>query len=185
MYQDSFDNHIPLLKKLPVVAKPWPLAMIRKLNKKLTTQQVDSIIKLAERYELIYSLGYHGNPQHGNHEVFFIPLLSTEFLGEGAVYDWLSGEEEEYWYNKTGYVTIIYAKLNFPALDQFFHSLLAELLKDVVNGSQHFPGHKCYINIGCIEGIMPVHLKENNSAISVYLKYHRLDNVIEFRAELE
>ena len=175
MYKESFYHHVPLLKNLPIVPIPWPLCQIATIDNSLASHHRTSIIKWAERYELLFSLGYHGN-----HEVYFIPLLATEFLGEDSSYEWLKGDEEDHWYNKTD-VNILYALLKFSALDFFFFSLLTEILKDVVNGVQQHSSYKCYIKIGCMEAIMPVHVPDVNSNINVYLKYHRLQNVVEFR----
>ena len=175
MFKESFCLHVPLLKNLPIVPIPWPLCQIATIDSSLANHHQTSIIKWAERYELLFSLGYYGS-----YEVYFIPLLATEFLGEDSSYEWLKGDEEDHWYNKTD-ANILYALLKFSALDFFFHSLLTEILKDVVNGVQQHSSYKCYIKIGCMEAIMPVHVPDVNSNINVYLKYHRLQNVIEFR----
>lgn len=168
-----FGHNIPQLKGLPIFLNPWPMSQI---DQAFSTQQQTSIMKWAERYDLFYSLGYSGN-----HEVLFIPLLSTEYLAEDASYDW--PEEDEPWYNRPD-TTVLYAKLNFSAIDHFFYLVLTEILKDIVNNNtQHNPNRKCYINYGCTEAIMPVHVSEVNTDITVYLKYHRLQNVVEFRTK--
>lgn len=173
MYREAFQHEIPLLKNLPIVLSPWPKAQILTLGR-FSTHQQDCIIKWAEHYELLYSLGYHIG---GKHEMFFIPALATEFLSEDASYDWPDSED---WYERED-VNILYARLNFSAIDYFFYGLLTEILRDIVKDSQRNPTLKCYINYGCMEAIMPIHVKEVGSDISVYVKYHRLQNVIEFR----
>ena len=169
-----FGHHIGELKNLPIALRPWPVAQITELQQHSTNQQQTSIIKWAEKFNLFYSLGYHGNQ-----EIYFIPLLATEFLGDHATYDWPEGDETDHWYNlKT--TTTLYAKLNFSATDHFFYSVLTEMLKDIVNAVRHNP-KKCFIKYLCREAIMPVHVAEANTDITVYLKYHLLQNVIEFR----
>lgn len=175
-YKD-FVHNIPLLQNLPIVLYPWPKAQILTIHPEVTSQQVISIIKWAEQYQLFYSLGYVSN-----HEVLFIPLLSTEFLADDACYDWPEGNEEDHWYNQPD-VTHLYAKLGFSATDHFFYSVLTELLKDILNGVKRNPSLKCYINYGCKEAIMPLRVPGVNTNITVYLKYHLLQNVIEFRTE--
>ncbi len=176
----DFVHNIPLLQKLPIVLYPWPKAQILSIYPGVSGQQITSIIKWAEAYELFYSLGYIAN-----HEVLFIPLLSTEFLADESCYDWPDGDESDHWYNQPS-VTRLYAKLGFSATDHFFYSVLTEILKDILNGAKHNPGLRCYINYGCKEAIMPIRVPEANQAhthITVYLKYHLLQNVIEFRTE--
>ena len=175
-YKD-FVHNIPHLQSLPVVLYPWPKAQIFNTNPEINSQQSVSVIKWAENYDLFYSLGYLGN-----HEVLFIPLLSTEFLADEACYDWPEGDEETHWYNRPN-VVYLYAKLGFSATDHFFYSVLTEILKDILNGMQPSPNLKCYINYGCTEAILPIHVPEANTNITVYLKYHLLQNVIEFRTE--
>ena len=175
-YKDSFTHSIQMVKGLPVVLSPWPKAQISALNSQLTMQQQTSILKWAEKYELLYSLGYHVN-----HEVYFIPLLATEFQSE-VTSDWPVGEEEDQWYNKQS-VNVLYAKLNICAIHHFFYLIIKEALKDVVNGVEVHSMHKCYIRDGCTEAIVPIHVPEIRSDIRVYLKYHILQNTVEFRTE--
>lgn len=176
-YRRVFAHHIPQLKNLPVVMHPWPMAQISNLQNTLTQQQQTSIIKWAERFELFYSLGYSRN-----HEVYFIPLLATEFLAEEASCDWPFEEEREPWFSHADVITL-YAKLNFSAVDHFFYSLLSEILRDVVNDAQHShdKNNKCYIKYLCREAVLPMRVANTSNVITVYLKYHLLQNVIEFR----
>lgn len=180
-YRDTFTHNISLLKNLPVVLSPWPAAQINNLASipSQYQQKTQSVIKWAEKYELFYSLGY--NMQF---EVYFIPLLATtEVMSEEASYDWPEEDEDgEHWFDRED-VTILYAQLNFPAVSHFFYSVLAEILKDVVNNNLQDASHKLYINFGCTEAIMPIHVPEISSSIVVYLKYNILQNVIEFRTE--
>lgn len=182
VYKETFTHDIPFLQNLPIALNPWPKAQIIGIHQNFTTQQVTNIMNWAEKYELFYSLGYMGN-----HEVYFIPLLSTEFLGDDAYYDWPDEDEEDSWYNKPS-ITVLYAKLNFSAIDHFFYSVLTEILKDVLNDVQHNLAKnarksKCYIGYRCQEAILPIRVEEISCDIKVYLKYHLLQNVIEFRTE--
>lgn len=175
-YNDAFTHVIPMVKGLPVVLNPWPLAQISALSSRLTMHQQRSIIKWAERYELFYSLGYHNN-----HEVFFIPLLATEFQSEVTA-DWPQKEDEEQWYNQPE-VKVLYAKLNFCAIHHFFYLLIKEALKNVVDGLELHSVQKCFIRVGCTEAIVPIYVPEIKMDIRVYLKYHMLQNTVEFRTE--
>ena len=177
MYKEAFTHSMPLLKHLPVVINPWPSAQILATHPNFTKQQIASIIKWAEDLKLFYSLGYWNL-----HEVYFIPLLATEFLAEDACYDWPFTDDDKPWFSEPD-VTTLYAKLNFSAVHHFFYAVLTEILKDIVAGVQNNPRQTCHIRDGCTEAIMPIHLPEGNNSILVYLKYHLLQNVIEFRAK--
>ena len=172
----NFDHNIPQLKGLPIFLSPWPMAQILNGHKNFTLQQQESIMKWAEQYDLFYSLGYYG--------MYFIPLLSTEFLGDDASYDW--PEEKELWNNRTE-TAVLYAKLNFSTTDHFFYLVLTEILKEILKGivrnTPLNPVQKCYINYGCTEAIMPIYISEVGSEITVYLRSHLLQNVIEFRTK--
>ena len=178
VYKDAFTHNIPMLQSLPVVVDPWPKSQIAAMHPNLTQQQVASIFKWAEDYELFYSLGYSGY-----HQVYFIPLLATEFLAEDACYDWPFVEEGDCWFDMPN-IIILYAKLNFSAIDHFFYAVLTEILRDIVDGRVHSSHNQtCYIRDGCTEAIMPIRVPEGGCTITVYMKYHLLQNVIEFRTK--
>ena len=172
-----YSHDIALLKELPVVISRFLKSRILATNPKFTNQQVASIVKWAEDFKLFYSLSY------SNHnEMYFIPLLATEFLGEDACYNWPFTDDNTPWFSEPD-VTTLYAKLKFPAVHHFFYSVLAEILKDTVAGVQNNPQQTCHIRGGCTEAVMPIHTPEGNKSILVYLKFHLLENVIEFRAK--
>jgi len=178
VYKDAFTHDIPMVKGLPVVLNPWPKAQIMAINSHLTLHQQDSIMQWAEKYELMFSLGYYRN-----YQVYFIPLLATEFQTDETTWDWPEGDDEDQWYSQKTAI-VLYARLNFCAIHHFFYLLIKEALKDVVDSTHQFRSmSKCYIKLGCMEAIVPIQVQEAGHDIMVYMKYHILQNAVEFRTE--
>ena len=80
---------------------------------------------------------------------------------------------------------MLYANIHIPASYQFFYGLIAELLKDVLT-EPDVRKSRCCVNLGCKEAILPLHYmdeKLHSRVFRVYLQYHPLQNIIEFRAK--
>ena len=176
-------TNITALKKLPVVSAPFPKQQLKTIiaSKKEFRQPVpdeeEAILEWAEKLELIYSLG-----KSGEHTLYFVPFLATEALGDQANFDWNYEEAEKF---QASDITVLYAKIHIPSSYQFFYGLIAELLKDVVT-EHDVQKLRCCINRGCQEAILPLHYvdkKLHSRVFVVYLQYHPLQNIIEFRAK--
>ena len=176
---------IAALKKLPVLNAPFPKQQMETLiaQKKefrlLTPDQQDAVLEWAEKLELIYSLG-----KYKDHTLYFLPFLATEALGDQANYHWDYEEAEGFLSDDS--TTVLYAQMHIPASYQFFYGLIAELLKDVVTEHNLQKSERCCINIGCKEAILPMHYIDerlHSRVFRVYLQYHPLQNIIEFRAK--
>ena len=177
-------TNITALKKLPVVNAPFPKQQMRTLVaekrefRQLIPDEQEAILEWAEKLELIYSLG-----KNKEHMLYFIPFLGTESLGDQANYDW---DPEEAKLFQADEITVLYAEMHIPTSYQFFYGLIAELLKDVVTEHNLQKSGRCCINLGCKEAILPLHYIDerlNSRVFRVYLQYHPLQNIIEFRAK--
>lgn len=177
-------THITALKKLPVISAPFPktqmetLVSEKKEYRMLVPKEQEAILEWAEKLELMYSLG-----PVGHHVLYFVPFLATEALGDQANFDWDADEAEALLADD---VTVLYAEMHIPTSYQFFYSLITELLKDVVTGLNVHTSGRCCINRGCKEAILPLHYvdeKLHGRVFRVYLQYHPLQNIIEFRAK--
>ena len=176
-------TNINALKKLPVVSAPFPktqmetLVAQRKEFAQLVPVEEDAILEWADNLEIVYSLS-----KVKEHMLYFIPFLATEAMGEQANFDWDQDEAEGF---QAPDMTILYAEMHIPASYQLFYGLIAELLKDVVTEHTVQMG-RCCINWGCKEAILPLHYideKLHSRVFRVYLRYHPLQNIIEFRAK--
>ena len=179
-------TNITALKKLPVVSAPFPKQQMKTIVarkkdfRQLVPDEEEAILEWAEKLELIYSLG-----RSGEHMLYFVPFMATELLKCPASFDWDYNEAEKF---QARDITVCCAKIHIPASNQFFYSLIAELLKDVV--LEHIMGpqksESCLIKLGCKEAILPLHYMDNklhSRVFRVYLQYHPLQNIIEFRAK--
>ena len=176
-------TNITALKKLPVLNAPFPKAQMETLMaqkrefRQITPEQQVAVLDWAEKLELIYSLG-----KHKDHKLYFVPFLATEVLGDQANYDWDPDEAAQFLADD---FTVLYAEMRIPSSYQFFYGLIAELLKDVVTEHNAQKG-RCCINLGCKEAILPMHYIDerlHSRVFRVYLQYHPLQNIIEFRAK--
>ena len=177
-------TNITALKKLPVVNAPFPktqmetlVAQRRKEFRQLLPYEGDAILDWADNLEVMYSLS-----KVKGHMLYFVPFLATEAMGEQANFDW---DEEEAKRFQGPDMTVLYAEMHIPASYQLFYGLIAELLKDVVTEHNVQMG-RCCINRGCKEAILPLHYideKLHSRVFRVYLSYHPLQNIIEFRAK--
>lgn len=177
-------TNITALKKLPVLSSPFPrqqmetLVSTKKESKQLLPDEQEAILDWAEKLELMYSLG-----KVGEHTLYFVPFLATEALGDQANFDWDGDEAAGF---QADDITKLYAILHIPASYQFFYGLIAELLKDVVTEHDVRKSGRCCINLGCKEAMLPLHYvdeKLQSRVFRVYLQYHPLQNIIEFRAK--
>ena len=174
---------VTALKKLPVVSAPYLKKQMKTIiaTKKdfcqLVHDEEEAILEWTEKLELIYSLG-----RSGEHMLYFVPFLATEALGDQANFDWDYDEAEKF---QARDITVLYAKIHIPASYQFFYGLIAELLKDVLTEAD-VRKSRCCVNLGCKEAILPLHYMDNklhSRVFRVYLQYHPLQNIIEFRAK--
>ena len=174
---------IVTLRKLPVVSAPFLTQQIKtiiatkKEFRQLVPDEEEAILEWAEKLELIYSL-----EKSGEHMLYFVPFLATEALGDQANFNWDSEEAEGF---QAEDITVLYAKIHIPASYQFFYGLIAELLKDVLTNHDVLKS-RCCVNLGCKEAILPLHYlddKLHHRVFRVYLQYHPLQNIIEFRAK--
>ena len=178
----SHTTHTALVK-LPVVSASFLKQQMKTIiaSKKEFRQPIPdeevAILEWTEKLELIYSLG-----KSGQHTLYFVPFLATEALGDQANFDWNYEEAEKF---QASDITVLYAKIHIPSSYQFFYGLIAELLKDVMT-KRDVQKLRCCINRGCREVILPLHYvdkKLHSRVFSVYLQYHPLQNIIEFRAK--
>ena len=178
--------NITTLKKLPIVSAPLFMSHIKTLIlakkfQQLVPDKEEAILEWAEKLELIYSLG-----KSGKHMFYFVPFFATEVIGDQTYFDWDYDEAEGF---QTRDITVLYAKIHIPASYQFFYGLIAELLKDVVMEHGIMVVQKsgrCLVNFGCKEAILPLHYVDeelHSHVFRVYLQYHPLQNIIEFRAK--
>ena len=179
----SHATNITALKKLSVVRAPFPkqqmktIIAMKKDFRQLVPDEEEAILEWAEKLELIYSLG-----KSGEHMLYFVPFLATEALGDQANFDWDYDEAEKF---QARDITVLYAKIHIPASYQFFYGLIAELLKDVLT-EPDVRKSRCCVNLGCKEAILPLHYmdeKLHSHVFRVYLQYHPIQNIIEFRAK--
>lgn len=136
----------------------------------LNDSEKEAVVRWAEFLELMFRIEGDG-PKRETY--YFVPSLATEMMGEGAKYHW-DNEKERYLSSKEA--TVLFAYLNFPANHQFFNRLLAVLIKEGL-----VKRLEMYINRGCTEAIMPLLQPSAQSPFIVLLKYHALQNVIEFK----
>ena len=166
------------LKRLPVVTAPWPKKQMDILiangagKFQLENTEQDEVLCWAEKLEVMFNIGAKDGEVH-----YFVPFLSE---GESPSYFWVDDEAGSF---DTENTTVLYASLHFPATHNFFCRLIAELLKDFLKDAKR--GNKCFINFGCMEAILPMKCEsaQQRQELSVYLKYHPLQNIIEFRTK--
>ena len=185
----NFDNYlihatsINAVKRLPIFGAPFPKQQMVILNeskvnsRQLTPDEQDAILDWAEKLDLIFSLG-----KFGEHILYFVPFLATEALGDEASIDWDDKEAAQFQANDI--TTVLYAEMHIQLSYQFFYCLIAELLKDVITVHYIQKSGRCLIKLGCMEAILPLQFVDMGHTFSrVYLRYHPLQNVIEFRAK--
>lgn len=142
----------------------------------LTPEEQDAILDWAEELELIFSLR-----KLEEHVLYFVPFLATEALGDQASIDWDHKEAMQF---QADDVTILYAEMHIPSTYQFFYRFIAELLKDVITVPCIQKSGRCRIKLGCMEAILPLQFVDIDHMFCwVYLRYHPLQNMIEFRAK--
>ena len=184
----NFDNYlihatsINAVKRLPIFGAPFPkqqmeILIASKVNsQQLTPDEQDAILDWAEKLDLIFSLG-----KFGEHILYFVPFLATEALGDEASIDWDDKEAAQF---QADDITILYAEMHIPSSYQFFYRLIAKLLKDVITDHYLQKFGRCRIKLGCMEAILPLQLVDmDHVPTRVYLRYHPLQNIIEFRAK--
>ncbi len=176
-------TNITTFKKLPVVSAPFVKQQMKiiiakkKKFRQFVPDEEEAILEWAKKLELIYSLG-----KSGKHMLYFVPFLATETLGDQANFDWDFVEAEGF---QAKDITMLYAKIHIPASYQFFYGLIAELLKDVLI-EHNVLKSRCCVNLGCKEAILPLYYVDDKlhcHVFRVYLQYHPLQNIIEFRAK--
>ena len=156
------------LCKLPVVTSQ--LLHHRMSDMNLDGRKQDAVISWMKELEVIYSIGNERS------DIFFVPFLATEAVSDQAMFDWNEGVAMEF-----DTALTLYAQLNVPATEQFFHRLIALLLKDAAA-----MGPRVWVNLGCKEAMLPLHYDEPNSQQRqqlgvALLRYHPIQNIIEFR----
>ena len=167
-----FTLPLGFLKGLPVVSAQLLRQRMVVLGVADGTNE-KSIIEWMKTLDVIYSLG----KRRGEEEKFFVPFLATEALSDKACCKWDQDRADELASDES---LVLYALLPFHATEQFFHRLIASLLADAVVNVSSLP--KCYINLGCKEAMLPLPSEDlQSSQDPVLLKYHRIQNIIEFR----
>ena len=156
------------LRKLPVVTSQ--LLHHRMSDMNLDAKKQDAVISWMKELEVIYSIGNERS------DIFFVPFLATEAVSDQAMYDWNEGVASEF-----DTALTLYAQLHVPATEQFFHRLIALLLKDAATMGPHL-----WINLGCKEAMLPLHYDNPDSQQRqqlgvALLRHHPIQNIIEFR----
>ena len=181
----TFDNYlihatsIDAVKRLPVFGAPFPkqqmeILITSKVN--LTPVEQNAILEWAENLELIFSLG-----KLEEHVLYFVPFLATLACGDQPSIDWDHKEAMRF---QADDITVLYAEMHIPSTYQFFYHFIAELLKDVITVPCIQKSGRCRIKLGCMEAILPLQFVNMDHMFSrVYLRYHPLQNMIEFRAK--
>ena len=127
------------------------------------------VISWMKELEVIYSIG----SLRRESDIFFVPFLATDAASEQIMFDWNEGVVSEF-----DNALILYAQLPILTTDQFFHRLIASLLKDSVATESQ----KIWINAGCREAMLPLHEPLSRVPLGmVLLRYHPIQNIIEFR----
>ena len=163
----DYDNMVfalsnPALSRLPVITSQ--LLEARMSTNGLDFHEHQAVISWMKELEVIYSIG---SPRRES-DIYFVPFLATE-----AVSDWNEGVVSEF-----DNALILYAQLPILTTDQFFHRLITSLLKDSVETESQ----KMWINAGCKEAMLPLHEPHSRAPLGlVLLRYHPIQNIIEFR----
>ena len=163
------------LKSLPIISSSLLSVRMAELGAVEHKDQV-LLFKWLKQLELAYSIGMVEDVG----ESFFFPLLATEILSDNAFFRWDPSLEVQF----ASCPVVLYALLHIPATEHFYHRLIAFLLSDAIKNPQEHM-QPCYINKGCYEAILPLQYKEhdfpqNNFLFQVLLKYHSVQNIIEF-----
>lgn len=170
------------LKDLPIVTAQWPkkqmdnLAAQKDGQFQLESSEQDQVLFWAEKLELMFNIGENRRKVY-----YFVPFLATEAMGEYPSYSWNEDVAKSFDGRST---TVLYASLHFPATHNFFCRVIADLLKNVLKDVKR--GTKCFINLGCMEAILPMKCTtsaQQHIELSVYLRYHPLQNIIEFQTK--
>ena len=141
-------------------------------------KEQELIFEWLKRLEFAYSIGKIGG-RGEEKEKFFVPFLAAESQSDNAYYNWDPDLEAQF----NDCPVVLYTQLHIPATEHFYHRLIASLLSDAVKSSQQ--QKPCYIKLGCEAAILPLQSEDRdspNTLSQVLLKYHAVQNIIEFRA---
>ncbi len=162
------------LKGLPVVSAPLLTQRMGIIGIANREGEANSTIESMKALEVIYSLGRHRGQDK---EKFFVPFLAMEALSDSASFKWDKALETKLCSDAT---LVLYASLHNHATDHLFYRVIASMLNDAVaNPSVQV---RCFVNLGCREAMLPLFYSDGQSEM-VLLRYHPVQNFIEFRKE--
>ena len=161
-------------KRYPIASRILILRELESLDPQISSDSIQIILRLAEKLGILLPVG--STPKHG--AAYFVPLLTSDFLGEKALFCWDTIEEMAHYSPRA---ITFYVRLHFPATISFFFELLSMFLKD--GGIDRVCAENFLINANCSKAILPQCCLDCLPALSsVMLAYHSLQNMIEFKA---
>lgn len=170
VYKDEFTFRY----HLPILNYPFVKKKIEAQGLKNEAEQL-KLLACMKRFHFLFSIGPSTDP---NKQRFLVPYLASEECVEHAKFQ--QWDPQYVWKNfGTPSCITLYAELRFPATLQFFHSLLAVLLAQLLNHPPAGRDYHYFIKLGCKQAVL--YLNYENEEKEVFLKYHPIQNVVEFR----
>lgn len=169
-----FKDEFTFRYRLPILNYPF---VKKKIGEQGLTDEAEQLKLLAcmKKFNLLFAISPSSEPLK---QRFLVPYLATEECAELGVFQQWDSQYVGKIFGPPNCITL-YAELQFPATLQFFHSVLAVLFAQLLSHQPVSHDHHYYIKLGCKQAVLP--LNHENEDREVFLKYHPIQNIVEFR----
>ena len=164
----TFRYHLPILN--------YPFVKKKIIDKGLEKEaEQTKLLACLKKFHFIFSIGTTSDP---NKQRFLVPYLATEECAEQGTFQQWDPQYVRKNFGSPG-CTTLYAELRFAGTLQFFHSVLAVLLAQLLNHPPAGRDYRNLIKLGCKQAVLC--LNHEAEEHEVLIKFHPIQSIIEFR----